>query len=380
MRLRMAFGAAIGIGAVFLITSFYQQVMRPAPNSNDISAYQASGKVMWDADGTLHLPAHAFPMSEMISPVMKQAYVQQLGNLQGWPAPPGYDQPIEVWEAYWKVFDEQVMNRQFMRWQEIYPVDVTEQTMAGVRTDVVVPKGGVSEKNTNRVLINLHGGGFNTGAGIGGLVESIPISGLMKIKVISVDYRQGPLHKYPAASEDVALVYAELLKEYAPENIGIYGCSAGGRLTAQAAAWFQTQNLPNPGGIGVFCSGAGGGRGDTGPWGAAGLYSPPPLNPSEVSTEGYMGGVDSNDPIAAPATSLEVLAKFPPTLLVSGTRSGDLSPSAYMHTQLLKVGVDAEIYVAEGGWHGFSFAQPDMPEATDANAYIVKWFDEHLGK
>ena len=93
-----------------------------------------------------------------------------------------------------------------------------------------------------------------------------------------------------------------------------------------------------------------------------------------------MGGVDSNDPIAAPATSLEVLAKFPPTLLVSGTRSGDLSPSAYMHTQLLKVGVDAEIYVAEGGWHGFSFAQPDMPEATDANAYIVKWFDEHLGK
>jgi epsilon-lactone hydrolase len=379
MKLRMAFGAAIGIGAVFLATSFYQQNIRPTLDNGQMQTYQATGKVTWGPDGTLLLPAHSFPMSSMISNKMKQAYVQQLGNLQGWPAPPGYDQPIEVWEAYWKVFDEKIMMRQYTRWRELYPVDVESKIIGGVHTDIVVPKDGIAPVNENRVLMNLHGGGFNTGAGMGGLVESIPIAGGMKIKVISVDYRQGPLHKYPAASEDVAAVYQELLQDYTPGNIGIYGCSAGGRLTAQSVAWFQTLGLPNPGAIGVFCSGAGGGRGDTSPWGAAGLYSPPRTEPRAPSAEGYMGGVDPLDPIAAPATALDVLAKFPPTLLVSGTRSGDLSPSAYLHTQLLKVGVDAEIYVGEGGWHGFSFAQPDMPEATDANAYIAKWFDKHLG-
>ncbi len=378
MRGRMAIGALIGIAAVFFATNLYQRIMQ-SQSGIGMEQYQPSGQVTWQPDGTLHLPAHTFPLSEMMSEPMKEAYAWQLSQLQSWPAPPGYDQPIEVWESYWKVFDEKIMSRQFMRWQEIYPVDIEEQIIAGVRTDVVVPKAGISDANANRVLLNLHGGGFNTGAGMGGLVESIPIAGRMGVKVISVDYRQGPLHKYPAASEDVAAVYRELLNDYEPSQIGIYGCSAGGRLTAQAAAWFQTQNLPNPGGIGVFCSGAGGGNGDTSPWGAAGLYSPPDTMPSEPRTEGYMAGVALDDPFAAPATSLDVLAKFPPTLLVSGTRSGDLSPSAYMFTQLIKAGADAEIYVAEGGWHGFSFAQPDLPESADANAFIVNWFDQHLG-
>lgn len=51
---------------------------------------------------------------------------------------------------------------------------------------------------------------------------------------------------FPAASEDVAKVYRELLKSYRPENIGIYGCSAGAGLTSQAVAWFQTHGLPHP--------------------------------------------------------------------------------------------------------------------------------------
>jgi hypothetical protein len=61
---------------------------------------------------------------------------------------------------------------------------------------------------------------------------------------------------FPAASEDVAAVYKDLLKTYRPENIGIYGCSAGGALTAQAEAWFQDKKLPNPGALGIFGSGA----------------------------------------------------------------------------------------------------------------------------
>jgi acetyl esterase/lipase len=80
-----------------------------------------------------------------------------------------------------------------------------------------------------------------------GLVESIPIASVGAIRVITVDYREGPEYSFPAASEDLAAVYAALLKTYKPRNIGIYGCSAGGILTAQSVAWIGSHGMPSPG-------------------------------------------------------------------------------------------------------------------------------------
>ena len=71
-------------------------------------------------------------------------------------------------------------------------------------TEFITRAEGIPEDNKNRVLINLHGGGFKYGSRWGGQVESIPIAALGKIKVVSVDYRMAPEHTFPAASEDVA--------------------------------------------------------------------------------------------------------------------------------------------------------------------------------
>ena len=46
------------------------------------------------------------------------------------------------------------------------------------------------------------------------------MANLGKFRVVSVDYRQGYEHKFPAASEDVCAVYEELLKTFAPTQIG----------------------------------------------------------------------------------------------------------------------------------------------------------------
>ena len=40
-----------------------------------------------------------------------------------------------------------------------------------------------------------------------------------------------------------------------PAHIGIYGCSAGAMLTAQAVAYALRHELPVPGAIGLFCAG-----------------------------------------------------------------------------------------------------------------------------
>jgi acetyl esterase/lipase len=93
----------------------------------------------------------------------------------------------------------------------------------------------------------------------------------------------------------------------------------------------------------------------------------------------YFAGTDPNDPLVAPASSPEVLARFPPTLIVSGTRSFELSNAVYTHAQLVKHGVKAALHVWEGMFHGFLY-NPDVPESRECYDVIVNFFAENLGR
>ncbi|MBK7950631.1 MAG: alpha/beta hydrolase fold domain-containing protein [Deltaproteobacteria bacterium] len=256
-----------------------------------------------------------------------------------------------------------------------YPVEIAASTVGEVFTEVVTPTGGVPAENARRVLINLHGGGFSVGARSIGRLESIPVAHVARMKVVAVDYRQGPEFRFPAASEDVATVYRALLETHAPEQIGIFGCSAGGMLTAQAVAWFQAHDLPRPGAIGIFCAGAGGtGDGDARLITEA-LRVPPPGGGSMA----YFEGADMRDPLVAPVFTPAVLARFPPTLVISGTRDMALSAALYTHGQLVAAGVEADLHVFEGLGHYF-FADTRLPESKQAFAVMARFFDEHLGR
>ena len=46
----------------------------------------------------------------------------------------------------------------------------------------------------------------------------MPISALMHIKVVTVDYREGPDNKFPTASEDVASVYQRVAEDLLSEE------------------------------------------------------------------------------------------------------------------------------------------------------------------
>ena len=127
-------------------------------------------------------------------------------------------------------------------------MNVEEPNIAGVRTDTITPLS-MPESNRNRVLINLHGGGFNSDSG--SLIEGVPIANLAKIKVVSVYYRLAPENPFPAAVDDVVAVYRELLKTYKPRNIGIFGTSAGAILTAEVTVRLNSWACP-PGALGIF--------------------------------------------------------------------------------------------------------------------------------
>lgn len=283
-----------------------------------------------------------------------------------------------------KIFDEAMHKPNLARWRSQYPVEIEPRMIGGVQTDVVTPKSGIAPQNQHRVMINLHGGAFRIGARLGGQSESVPVAGRAGIEVITVDYRQGPEHKFPAASEDVAAVYTALLEDHEPQNIGIYGSSAGGWLTAQSIAWFDTERLPRPGAICLICA-----AGLIGTTGGDSVHvsnrseGKVPPTPEEILAEAsesdYLYGVDFDDPLVSPVACPDVLAVFPPTLLVTATRDFMLSSAVVTHAELLKVGVDSHLYVQEGFSHTSFVDLVGTPEVDAAYDVIWNFFDRHLG-
>jgi acetyl esterase/lipase len=267
-----------------------------------------------------------------------------------------------------------------------FPVSVTAAMLGGVRVNEVTPRNAIAPENKNRVLINLHSGGFVFGsADDTGVLESAPIASVGRIKVITVEYRRAPEHQFPAASEDVAAVYQELLKKYRPGDIGIFGCSAGGILTAEAIAWFQAHGIRRPGAAGVFGAGATSAtRGDSLHlwwYGLQGKADSLPLPPHGTHfMDPYFGDSDIRDAMASPVYWPSVLAKFPPTLVITSTRDVVESDAIHTHAQLVKAGVDTDLHVWEGLGHCFFNYDEDEPESREAYDVIVKFFAKNLGK
>jgi acetyl esterase/lipase len=262
------------------------------------------------------VPAYSLPESSLLGTdareVLNNERVhkrEQPSVLNTCPSEEGADAPhmLEIRkceaDAFYKTPD-------YKHLRDLYRVVMTPKEIGGVYTEIFVPADGIGPRNSTRVLINVHGGSFQRGARTASHLESVPIASIGKIKVISVDYRQAPEYAFPSASEDVATVYRELLETYKPANIGIYGCSAGGLLTAETIAWFQKEKLPLPGAVGMLCEGAAyWTEGDAGliatahGWWRAG---------DAIDTNPYFKGTNSNDPLAFPARSAQVMARFPP--------------------------------------------------------------------
>lgn len=335
-----------------------------------------------DERGTVYASGIAVPPSAYLDANTQKKILEGMRRGAPMPAAPWSElarpgPAIDNWRRAIDAF----MQEQVTRLRGMYDVDIESREIGGVRTDVVTPKSGIAARNRQRVLINLHGGGFVIGARFGGQAEAIPIAALGGMKVVAVDYRLAPEHRFPAASEDVAAVYRALLKDYKPENIGIFGCSAGGRLAAQTVAWLQRQQLPRPGAIGIFC-GSGGATVEGDSNYTAPLLSgakPPPPGVSILPPSPYLAGASNDDPLVSPDRHPDVLARFPPTLLITATRDMEMSSALHTHNALVKAGIDAELHVWDGLGHGFFNLYPDIPESRDALDVIVKFFDRQLG-
>jgi len=327
----------------------------PAPVALDAATF--------DADGTAHI-TRVVPMPGTLSPEA-QKWLESLNHLKYGPETLAERRAgLEKWLAVGSADAK-----------KHFPVNVEPKTIAGVKTDIITPLE-MPAANRGRVLINLHGGGFNGDSG--SLIEGIPISNLAKIKVVSVYYRLAPENPFPAAVDDVVAVYKELLKEYKPKNIGIYGTSAGGILSAEVAVKLKQLGQPLPGALGLFTMMAD----FSNPGDSVNLFTlngfPGELEPHHAGSKtvsDYAGDTDLKDPVLSPLYA--DLKGMPPALLVTSTRDLLLSGTTIFHRALLRSGNDAQLVVFEALPHAFWY-HFDFPETQECLELMAKFFDKKL--
>ena len=352
----------LGVAALGVALAGCQQAPPPAAQVPAASADSAT----FDADGTAHI-TRVVPMPSSVSPEA-QKYLRGLTqrNNAGPESLENRRKRTDEWRA-----------KQSAEAKRLFPVKVEETTTAGVRTDIITPLD-MPAANRDRVLINLHGGGFNSDSG--SLIEGVPIANLSKIKVVSVYYRLAPENPFPAAVDDVVAVYKELLKTYKPKKIGIFGTSAGAILTGEVTAQLKKSGLPLPGALGMFSTLADSSR----PSDSHELFALEglpgrlePSDPNKAPASPYVGSTDPKDPVLSPIYS--DLKGWPPSLLVTSTRDLLLSDTTMFHLALTKAGVDAQLLVYEALPHAFWYHY-ELPETTDALNRMSNFFIDKLGK
>lgn len=316
-----------------------------------------------DADGTAHV-TRVVALPETVSPQARA----MLGRPMSDAAP-----PESLQERRSRNTEYQTHAR--TAWDAICPNHVVESKIAGVPVHIVTPEV-VPEGNRDKVLINLHGGGFN--ADSGSYIESIPIAVYARMKVVSVLYGLAPEHPFPDAVDEAVMVYKALLKTYKPDHIAIYGTSAGAIMTGEVAVKIKQLGLPMPAALGIF-SGMGdfARNGDSSSIFSLHGLSGPLAPPSLPHDEYYVGKADPRDAVLSPVYA--DLHGLPPTLFVTATRDMLLSGTVNLERAYLEAGVDAHMVVFDALPHAFWY-NPALPESIEANHMMADFFVKHLGK
>lgn len=280
---------------------------------------------------------------------------------------PGED--IEVLRAHYDDFNRRHLEVALSN----YAVKIERSALGGVAVDVVTPAGGASD---DRVLLCLHGGAFMWGRGAGALLEAVPAAATLGIRIIAVEYALAPEQIFPAAVNDVLEVYAAVCAKTPSGRVGIYGCSAGGVLTAQTVARLLTDGKALPGAIAMLCGTGLEMAGDSAIT-AGPLTGVRDTAEFDLSTLPYFSGCSIDDPLVFPGHHPALLASFPPSLLVTASRDFAASSVATMHRRLLAARATAELLCFDGLWHAFHMATT-LPESRETFAAMDRFFGRHL--
>jgi epsilon-lactone hydrolase len=254
----------------------------------------------------------------------------------------------------------------------LYPVPgdvlVTEVTAGRVPAHWLAAPGA----DPGRVLLFLHGGGFEFGSLRSDGELAARLGRASGMRVLFPEYRLAPEHHFPAAIDDVLAAWHWLRSDQglSAGSMAVAGDSAGGGLAVAllVATRDAGEDLPaaavlmSPT-VDLTSSGAS----MTERAGQDPISTPAMLR--QFASD-YLAGADPKAPLASPLFA--PLAGLPPLLIQVGTADLLLSDSERLAAAAADAGVDVTLEVGEGLPHVYQLLL-GTPEAAEATGQIGKF-------
>lgn len=231
-----------------------------------------------------------------------------------------------------------------------------------------------------RVILYLHGGGYQIGSAISHHNVMARLSQASRCHVLGVNYRLAPEHRFPAPIDDVLAAYQWLLDQgIQPSNIAFCGDSAGGGLAIAVLVALRDRRMPLPAAAATMS-----------PWvdleATGNSYvthadSDPVTQRAMIAlmAKTYMGKTaDLRDPLASPIHAN--LAGLPPLLIQVGEREVLLDDARTLAQRAQAAGVMVHFKIWDGMIHTFQLFAGRLQEADAAIREVGEFLNEKLGR
>ena len=254
------------------------------------------------------------------------------------------------------------------------PVTCEGVSAGGVDGEWISPTNAPEGK----AILYFHGGGFRIGSVSShrDLISQIALAS--GCRVLAVNYRLAPEHRFPAALDDAIAAYGWMLdRGLESGNVAFAGDSAGGNLVLAAMLALRERGLPLPASS-VLMS----------PWTDLAATGASYVSRAETDpihqrpmilalAKNYLGGQgDPYDPLVSPLYA--DLRGLPPLLIQVGDRETVLDDSVMFADMARAAGVDVDLEVWDGMIHVFQMFSAELPEAHQAIASIAGFLNRHL--
>jgi acetyl esterase/lipase len=237
----------------------------------------------------------------------------------------------------------------------------------------------IEGNETDNVILYFHGGVYVIGTAVASVPLVSELARKTRAKAITVDYRLGPEHPYPAAVDDARAAYQGLLaQDIDPAQIAFAGESAGGGLAVATMLALREAGVPLPS-CGYLMS----------PYADLTLSgatltdreeADPVLTPEglRVRVPDYLAGADASDPLISPIFG--DLKDLPPLLIQVGSHEILLSDALRLAERAAICDVPVTLEVTPGVPHVFQGFAGLLDEATAALDGAAGFISAQLGR
>lgn len=234
----------------------------------------------------------------------------------------------------------------------------------------------------DRAIAYFHGGGFQVGSLASHRELMAHLSATSGARVLGIDYRMTPEHRFPAPVDDGLTAMCWLRDQgFSGAMVAVAGDSAGGGLALSVLLAMQRQGHPTPAAGFVMSAWtdmtASGASYET--RSAADPIHQRPM--MQALARNYLGKTqDPADPLASPLLAEPAqLAALPPLLLQVGDRETLVSDSKEFALRVRAAGGQADCQIWPRMIHVFQQYPADLPEACQALAAAGDFLATHLG-